>query len=132
MIFFTHKFVLITFALLTLVKLGKGKHCTSGFYPNPNTGFSACTDKDNTWVYPIEDCSYNPGHTGRIPRASGCDSPFERLSLDCMNFSPLNGAHGCTFINSKGNYQTIRCKTMSFIPSCKEGRGQYVPPNSDK
>ncbi|KAH9821906.1 secreted protein [Melampsora americana] len=133
MIFFPRNYILLAFALLTLVKLVKSKACTRGFVPNPSTGTSSCTDKDNTWAYPIEDCSYNPGHTGKKPSARSCDPPFANQALGCDLYSPLtNGAFGCSFRDSKYNAQTARCKIMDNMPSCKEGRGRFVPSNGRK
>ncbi|KAH9817477.1 hypothetical protein DFH28DRAFT_1219880 [Melampsora americana] len=55
--FSTRTYILITFALLTLVRFGTSKICSWSFYPNPkDKKTSFCVDPAGTHLFPSGNC----------------------------------------------------------------------------
>ncbi|EGG11543.1 uncharacterized protein MELLADRAFT_124231 [Melampsora larici-populina 98AG31] len=124
MLFFIRSHILIAFSLLTLGGFGYSKFCNRAFFTNTYTGLSACTDTDNTWQYPIDDCDYKVT-SGKQPKGTQCAKPFEKLSINCASYS-FDGAYKCNFKNSRGEPQIASCAAMQYMPHCKEGRGRMI------
>ncbi|KAH9809355.1 hypothetical protein DFH28DRAFT_989704 [Melampsora americana] len=134
--FFTRTTILITFGFLMLIKFGNSKKCTKAFTPNIFQQTTLCTDKDDTYEYPIGDCTYDPSQNkGRPPVARKCAKPFDRLSVNCHKYNsdyPL--VHGttrqnveCYTVNRKGRSVSVQCDRIDHIPECTGNKGVLVP-----
>ncbi|KAH9820737.1 hypothetical protein DFH28DRAFT_953127 [Melampsora americana] len=152
MICFTRTYTLILFSLLTLVPYSiekstpaiKHKTCNWGFRVRPdNSTESWCSDKTDTWRYPIEDCK--PAiDIKKPPAASKCHSDqFPNIKNgNCPTYTvqgdrPRNKItkYTCDLMISAGKtrkedqYFRIECQTVTNLIRCKEGRGKFVSKN---